>query len=445
MRRASQAILSGVLLAASFAGADEPPPSSAAHNFCLRLSEEFCNRVVERRRHEIGTVRDFIAGADVYGNQVTQSRTSLDLRPCPSAIWGELVLEGLTHSRTVGVTPQAVVGTDGCHRFRMVKPVYFDGTRLLTGRPVASVAPRNVTMGIDTPLSRWPILGPLAGRQAYIEAERRRPQAEWEAAAHLAERVAAQFNTTADHELARISRLLRSGLERRPTTANVPWRILHASSSETAIDVRAHVGGALPVGTSAPVHSGTSVVGFHESAANAVLETLPLRGAALTDRQIDALIERLARLLAGQNPGDPPGHDATAAARLYTLLLDSQQPLRVRLVAEQLQVVLRGAIQPVIGNKTARKEIVIPLSAAVKGDRLILQAGTVSVATAGPDGDGVADLLTDNLIRQEVESRLKPIDLPRRFHLPLKDAPHIPLAVSQIRCESGWLLVVLDE
>jgi hypothetical protein len=183
---------------------------------------------------------------------------------------------------------------------------------------------------------------------------------------------------------------------------------------------------------------------IHTSAMDALCDGLPLRGVALTDRRLDALIEQWTQWLGGEAATKPAADATLDTARVYTLLLDDERPLRMQVSGGQLQIVLRAAIQPVVGNKLPSKEIVIPISATVEDDRIKLLPGAVRVSGVAPAADGAVDLLADNLIRQEVASRLKPIELPRRFTLPLSEAPPVAVRISQIRCESGWLLMAVD-
>lgn len=152
----------------------ETPPIG---NLRVTVSESFLNRLVARDETKPGEVRDFILGAQVSGRQVTATRVRLDLLPGTNKVRGALVLNGTTQAETTGVTPQAMVDVASQQEFSAVKEIYFDGVKFSTRHAVVHVRAKNQTLGARTPLTGT-LLGGIANRIAYREAERRRPQAE---------------------------------------------------------------------------------------------------------------------------------------------------------------------------------------------------------------------------------------------------------------------------
>ena len=104
------------------------------YNLQVFASEAFLSRHMSERHDEAGGVRDFILGADVYGNQVTNSVAGVQLLPNPRAARFAVTLNGTVSSNTSGVTSQATIFTQGYHTFYATKEVTFDGNRFVTGR-----------------------------------------------------------------------------------------------------------------------------------------------------------------------------------------------------------------------------------------------------------------------------------------------------------------------
>lgn len=208
-----------------------PPPIG---NLRIMVSENFLNRVIARDETKPGEVRDFILGAQVSGRQVTATRVRLDVLPAANQARGTLVLTGTTQAETTGVTPQAMVDVASQQEFSAVKEIYFDGLKFSTRHAVVHVRAKNQTLGAKTPLTGT-LLGGIANRIAYREAERRRPQAEAVARDRVAERVYPEFDNAIDQQLANANDQLEGTVRRLMKTANLMPRIQQVSSTNNAI------------------------------------------------------------------------------------------------------------------------------------------------------------------------------------------------------------------
>ncbi|MCA9056102.1 MAG: hypothetical protein KDA75_19855, partial [Planctomycetaceae bacterium] len=177
-------------------------------NFAVVATEAFANRVMQRCQTQQGQIRDFILGANVFGDQSTTTVTRVDFRPCTTAARLELEVSGDVESHTVGVTQQAQVQTLGRHHFEMSKEIEFDGSQVRTRSPSVSVTPSQRHVGAVTPMSSLPLIGPIASGIALQAATARNPAAARITADKITRQAAPEFNQRVDAELGRLNQLL---------------------------------------------------------------------------------------------------------------------------------------------------------------------------------------------------------------------------------------------
>ena len=186
------------------------------YNLRVLVSEAFLNRLMSQNRVEQGPVNDFILGANVYGNQITNTAVDVDLKPSSNTVRFDLRLNGNINSNTQGVTPQATVYTIGNHTFNARKEINFDGQTFSTMPATIAVSPRNTTTGISTQMSGIPIIGRIAQQIASEQVEAKRGEAESIAASRVQDNVLPRFNQDVDRSFAeqgdKLNREVFSGL-----------------------------------------------------------------------------------------------------------------------------------------------------------------------------------------------------------------------------------------
>lgn len=448
-------------------------------NLALEVTEEFANRIVGRSDRRCGPVRDFVLGADVYGDQATTTRSWLDFRPCDAAARVELVVAGEVESRTIGVTPQAQVQSLGRHLFELRKEIEFDGAQLRTRSPAATVTPRQRNVAAVTQAAGVPVLGPIANSIALQAADARNPQAAAITADRITRQAAPQFNDRVDAELARLNQLLSD----RVTPQLRQWELLPTSqlvsTTEDSLQWCLTLPAAPVTNDSAPlwngpnlsgggggppsipasleaapdgipcvdhletrVHGRAATVFLHESLVNGLLDRLPLAGVGIPDAAIDRWFTALAsgaglsELSHGEGPIEP---------RLATIVFDRRHPIRLRFDEGRFELIVRMGITPVTGPQISMQEITIPFTVELAGDDVRFTPAEVTIAPADPGApSGVIDEAARAVIRQQIQGRLEERSVPRKVPLRVPDSSPTTLQVRDVTLHRGWLTVALD-
>ena len=273
----------------------------SGHGLHIAVTEKFLDELIRVESQAAGPVRDCILGAEVLGSQ--QTETSLHVRMIPSADQAqlELLLTGVTRNSTENRTPQAVIQSDGNHRFEVSKSVQFDGTTLLTRSPAATMYPCQRNKAALTPASAIPILGPLVSEFALGVAEQSRPAAERITAQRITEQVVPQFNRSVDRRLAELNTQLQSVLPKQlpllgisaPTTRvrTTEQQLTASFAWDTVRDCPEYVP---PLTTS---DAAELRVAIHSEAVNIWLASLPLGGLEIPVSNLDRWQKELERAL----------------------------------------------------------------------------------------------------------------------------------------------------
>ncbi len=453
----------------------------------LIVSEPFANRLLSTEHVNSGPVRDCLLGADVWGDQVTNTRVDLDFQPCDQSARWFVRLNGIVRNSTVGVTRQAAVLSDGAHDVQINKQVDFDGLQLTTRSPSAWITPHIAHRGANTPLNGLPVVGPIAASVALNEAERRRPAAESIAARRITREIAPQFNAAADEQLAEANRLLR---ERLLPLLSRDHRLpsKHAcTTTDQHLIFEARVSAATTASSLSPPDdvspTGLSLA-IHESLINERLALLPLAGREVTNGQLD---EWLRNLLSDRWPvevgplgesGFPSGlspvetldidrdrspvssevNDLDGALRapvavqleaiqpesplteLATIVFDQDQPLSVHFDQGACTVTARMAFRLAGLAEIPTQQIDVRLRVTRSADLWTIESEQVDVTSLRPAEDDAATTLAQPIIRQQFEARLRHVSLPACLPVQLPNLPPRTVEVRSVTLESGWLV-----
>ncbi len=279
----------------------------AGYGIHVGVSQKFLDELIKVESQEAGPVRDCILGAQVVGSQTTE--TSVHVRMVPNDDQAELEfqLSGVTRNVTENRTPQAIIHSEGEHRFELAKSVQFDGKKLLTRSPSAVMYPYQRNRAAMTPASAIPILGPLVSQYALGIAEQRRPASERITAQRISQKVVPQFNDSVDSRLSMLNSQLQDVIPK-----HLP--LLGISEPTTRVrttDRQMTVSFAWDTVRSCPEYRPSVMVAdaselrvaLHSEAVNIWLASLPLGGQEISVDDLERWQKELQRLLALQSWG----------------------------------------------------------------------------------------------------------------------------------------------
>lgn len=424
----------------------QPTATGEGSQICLHVSEEFLNRLVARTESRQSQVRDFVLGADVYGHETTHTDVRLDLRPHPTAAAADMVLHGRNFPDTLGYTPQAVVHTLGFHEFTARKLVVFDGRLFHTQRPRVSVVPCNQMVGIWTPFSGAPLIGPLVTAFAFDMAQQRRGEGEAVAAQKIGERVGPEFNRSLDEQLAELNRGSTRTLS--PALEELGWKPdqleVFTTNDALSLSVRyadAPTPAALP---STSPHRGLSVA-IHESMLNRAFDRLLLEDTTLVPSDADAYWFRINDILqswsvdADRDAGPAPSGGPPQGV---TIRLGPDRPVQVEFGEDRAVLTTQAALRvpPVI--ETPLLNVVIEFGIERSPDAITFAPQQVRIQPADPNQPGFGAMAP--VIEQQALASVRPLKLPRRFRLPPEDLANVQIELQDIIAAEGWLILLLD-
>jgi hypothetical protein len=464
-----------------------PDPTALADGHAVvEISEALLNRLVTHRETRRQPVRDFVLGADVFGQEETTTTVRIELQPSEGRAHAAFVLTGVTNSDTLGYTPQATVRTLGRHCFEARKDVVFDGELFQTRRPVVHVSPSNQTLSASTPVEGIPLIGPLAAQIAQQAAVAQTPQADAITVQKVSRGVGENFNAAIDAQLAPLNRGWSYGV--RPPLAQAGWwpASQSLSSSDRALRwvVRfAGVGDAsLPADTgmgltwlsrrigaaprepargpwltrrgSAPADAGSvlrrpsadaSRIAVHVGVFNAALESLNLAGTEFSPAEFERQIEFFARIVQDLSvePIDPfpEGAAPPAIPPGIVVRLDAQRPLEIEAEADEIRVTARVAVTSPLGG--APTVLVVRLAYRIERARDVFELRPGEVTVSSADGNPVIDVLRP-LMEQQVRSEIKPVRIPRRLRVPVPGQKSLELTIADVAVSEGWVAVTVE-
>ncbi len=418
------------------------------YNLRVLVSEAFLNRLMSQNRVEQGPVNDFILGANVYGNQITNTAVDVDLKPSSNTVRFDLRLNGNINSNTQGVTPQATVYTIGNHTFNARKEINFDGQTFSTMPATIAVSPRNTTTGISTQMSGIPIIGRIAQQIASEQVEAKRGEAESIAASRVQDNVLPRFNQDVDRSFAeqgdKLNREVFSGLRATklfPDTYN--YQSTDQLMTMNARVMSPHqVGGDLPDSRLMSVTGATALV--HETALNNAIDQMDLAGQTVTEAELKAKIE--AFLTKALNRPYKFQAEAPVAATdedekaLNGIIFAAVDPIRIRVTNDELIIVIRAGFKQEGKEDIPTREITVPISLEAVGNQILAKRGNVIVAAAEGQGGGVA---INAVVRKKIQSVLP--DRAVDSKIEIKTPEKIVIAhVTKIKLVDGWLVINID-
>lgn len=427
------------------------------YNLHFVVSENLIQQLVSDIRCESGPVKDCILGAYVTGTQVTNTELQADVRPSTSTAAFDLVVKGNTHSNTSGTKSPAVIYTRGQHHFNITKPVYFDGQSISSGVADMQVNANNQTIGVSTKYDRIPLLGGLARKIAFKEAQKKKTQSEAIAARKLADKAIPRFESEVNAKFSEANTNLQTNLFDGLEARGILPDSYSARSSDTHIAVSSRTITsdtlAADLAPGIPVTSTGLSVQIHESALNAGIGSLKLSGRMSIEDVLIRVEEALSEF--ARKPVSLRSEDEELDTNTE-FDFDPSDPIRVRLEEGRAVFLLRtGFYQLDKDRRIPRHSFEVPVEFSLGEGGLQLTAPNTESRTiarvikpksieegASPrsiiQARAIAKKLIDGAFKEDIQTIDANVDVK------LGGGQTLPLTFSHFEISDGWISAVLD-
>jgi len=417
-------------------------------NYNLRVvaTEAYLNKLADQSRNEAGPVRDFILGADVYGNQTTHTDISLKLIPSSATAQFDVVGNGAVASSTSGYTDQATIETLGNHFFTARKRVTFDGERFSLQPANIGVNANNTTTGAETNVN-LPILRGIARGIAMGRAEELRPEAEAIAASRVRDKVLPEFNRRVDSQFLGYNSQVAARLEALHELNMYPdaksW-----STTGTELKVAARLMGPQALGGSDPsaamsLERGATVL-VHDSLMDNYADTLDLAGKSMTADEITSKVEQQLSKLLGREIKFANDKSAGAdESTIRTIVFDTSDPLRLRADDGALVLTIRAGFKQEGKEDIPTQVVTVPLNFTVDMKNIVIEHGDISIEAAAESGGAAQQLARAGVIRKKLDATFPRREIDR-VHRIQRDNVNVVTAVTRIRALDGWLSITYE-
>lgn len=421
------------------------PSVEAPFQVYVVLQEKFINRFVAQTKKEPGPVRDFILGAEVYGEQETTSHAWLNLLPSADSARGQFVLEGSGQVRSTGFTSQAAVSTQGVQEFRGVKDVLFDGLKLATRAAVIQAKAHNTPVSAQTAYSNRPLIGPIAERIAMGVAQRQQAQVDIIARDRVAERVFESFNREVDKELANANGELKQLQEKLEDLTLMP-SVQKWSSSHAHLQFAGQFGADAPVLSPMPTEARQDhalTVFLHETVLNRAADRANLRGYVTSDKELKDLAKWLRDLVPGAGAMPMPAAPNPLGNVETKIVFDSETPLRFQIDGDLLKIILKAQFQPGGQAILPQMEVTIPARLEIDKDTVHLVFDKIEVKSLTNERTATLGM-AEGMVRQSIQANFPRLSLPRQLPPELWNRSGTPPSFNYARAADGWLGVGFD-
>jgi hypothetical protein len=411
----------------------------------IEVSETFLNRLVARHDVRQSNVRDFVLGADVHGRETTVTDVAIELRPSSGSAAADMVLVGRNYPDTLGYTPQAVVHTRGFHSFTARKLVVYDGELFHTQRPRVSVAACNETVGLWTPFSGIPLLGPAVNSFAFQMALQRCAEGEAVAAQKIGERVGPEFNKSLDDQLAQLNHGWLTTLS--PKLRQMRWRPdrVRAATTDNALRIAVHYEDMPdPAAHPHPADLAPNHILLHESLLNRAFDRLMRAGTMFQPAEADEYWFQINGILQAWTAEPEPPDSATGPSPTegVTVRLGERDPIRVEFLTDQAVLHATAAISVPPLAESPLLHIAIRFRIERDESAITFAPDRVRIEPAEPDQPGLGAIAP--LIEQQALANVRALRIPRRVKLPPPDLAHVEITIRDITAGDGWLLLSFE-
>lgn len=436
----------------------------------LTIRSAVLEQLLKDSRSEQQPVSKTLLRSEVTGCQTTLTNSQLHILPNSRPLQFEVRTHGTVSSQTTGVNPQAVVESNGSHRFEVVKPFWFDGRRFLTRPSHGTIeAWQNPQRVFSSAGARMPLLAPLTDQVAWNRVRQMQPQINQAVALDLSKDIFPQVDRRVEQEFVRLqdrwlqaqqvlqqwypepwlewsalaradSVLLTTAFLTNTLTHDAPTARRQDPASLDASPVRNSVLAATALQPTEDIVLTVSEVALTELVATAIPG-----GSRITDTQLQRLTELLPKLITGQPESLAElaaiTADKTAPATFFTLELPPSQPCIFSCSEGDLQVNFRFRILPLIGTDSGWMTTTLFL----RGKRLNPDTWTITVrdtaVNASSDSKTVSTgTVWPTLVRSRIQSMLAATQepaLPTQVPLQLAGLPPARLTLQQADSRNG--------
>ncbi len=419
------------------------------YNLRLLLTEDFLNKLMSQKRTESGPVSDFVLGAAVSGNQITNTTVGVDLKPSNTTARFDIKLNGAISSDTQGVTSQATVWTHGSHTFVATKEINFDGLKFSTLPAQINVYPRNTTTGIATGASGMPIFGQIANRIASDQVEAKRGEAEAITASRVRERVLPRFNSEVDSSFATQGQQLDKELFAGLRSTNLFPDAYSYQTTDRLMTVNARlmadnqVGADLPEASLLVTRGATALM--HESILNNSIDQIGIAGQTLTEPELRTKIEgfltkALNRPFKFEAPAPAEANAGEEEQGLKAIIFAAADPIRIRVLNGELTLIIRAGFKQEGKDDIPAREITVPISLEVQGQQIAVKRGNVVVTSAEGQGGGIS---INAVVRKKIQSVLPDRLVDGKVELKAPETTMVAY-VTNIKLVDGWIAISID-
>ncbi len=428
--------------AETFAFLNEHYFSDNLHTF---IAEKVLHEMIYERRTDSGQICETVMGAQVYGNQVTNTEVTIDLVPSPEEAQMAVKVLGDIQANTVGIKCQIKVYTQGMSQFLAVKQARFDGFRFQTYPAEIWVDANTIPYDAETPVSCLPLLGNCLDKMVLNQAIARKGDAEAITRQRVAERALPELNQGLDEGLSDANQELSGNIYRRLRNLNLyPVRMKTATTdthflSHTLIRNRAEVGGSAPP-TLLNEPTGVNFQ-IHESLLNNIADRMNLAGRTMTDEDVRNEIERFIFELTGRQlnleapppTGEEENQNEENAGPPDRFVFDKLRPIRFQIRSNELRITVRTALLRPSGEVIPPHDIMIPLRFQLEGEDIAITKGRLAVNRADGQGNPAQNLVMGKKISDAIPDGRRS----RLIEIQLQDKT-FPLRIERIKLLDGW-------
>ena len=417
-------------------------------NYNLRViaSEFMLNRLISQKRVDKSKVDDFVLGARIDGTQETEATVGLDLKEGKDRIRFNITLKGTAKTDTRGITRRATVFTRGNHKFSAQKEVTFDGDEFKTSEAKVQVDANNDTYAAQSSSgSRTGIVARIAVRTA----KRKKAQSEAIAEQKMRERLKPEFNDEVDTMFVGLNKKVGGRLNPALKELGLFPSLRSYTTTEDSLNVSTRLMGENEVagglsGSTIKSDKGL-VLQIHESLLNNALDRMNLAGKTLDEAGLKIELEKMISTFLGREyhfPTSAEGGEKKADKTQF--VFPKEDVIRLSFIDGGLRLTLTTGLKPEKGEEIPTQRISVPISFAIEGDKLVAEAGKVSVAPVEKPKSRFKQIARAGVVRKKIEEALPKRELDRQFTINLEGQEPLKISLAQIKAGGKWLTIVVE-
>ena len=417
------------------------------HNLHFVVSEDLLSRLISDYRTESGCIAECIMGAWVTGSQNTNVDLRADIKPSYDRAMFDLNVAGNVRSSTVAQKSPATIWSQGNNYFWMNKSVQFDGRHITSTAAGFSVDTNSRITGLATKYDGIPIIRGIVRVIANQKIAESKPQSEALTAQKIRDAALPKFESETNTQFSTgndtLNRMFAS-LERKdvsPDSLSARSSNTHMALSSRTIGT-SRLGGSLQP-PSALIATGAAVQ-LHESALNNAIDALGLQGRTILEKDLATelevalsdLFQRDIKLTKKDDPQPAPAEGEPEPPTSF--VFSTSDPIRVHFNNNQITLVMRAGVLQEGKDPIPEQIITIPIAMSLQGGKVILDPGTIGVASK-EETDRLKQITRANQIRRILARRLVRREMNSTIDLQAAGDKTLPVTVSMIQLIDGWL------